>query len=287
MKKIMSGCLFATCALIAAGNTPTEQRVQQLEERMSRIEKSLRAIEEKTAPATRREGSVESVPTAERKAQMDQLMQIQEDLRRQQEKEKLAQIAPVSVCNTRVSAFLKEYFGVQFGDPIEKFPQPASANNSDSRMIPVVKTFQYLNKAIGYFDDGQLTKVEFFADLDKKYSWNSCKLRIDQTCLDLSPILGLPVPYQVNRSWPRPPQRLLCLNRHSPTTSCDAFPDCKWGRMSEDLPGIRRMGIWISDDKLSSRLRAEKAEKDASERRESEERQMRENASGEVLPAWK
>lgn len=285
MKKIISSCLFATCALIAAGNTPTEQRVQQLEERMSRIEKILRAIEEKTAPSTTREGFVE----AERKAQMDQLMQIQEDMRRQQEKEKLAQIAPASVCNTRVSAFLKEHFGVQFGDPIEKFPLRASACNSDqSRMIPVVKAFQYFNKAIGYFDDGQLTKVEFFADLDKTYSWNSCKLRIDQACLDLSHILGLPGPCQDqdNRSWPRP-QRLLCLNRRSSTTSCDAFRDCNWGRMSEDLPGIRRMGIWISDGKLSSRLRAEKAEKDASERRESEERQMRANAAGEELPAWK
>ena len=283
MKKIISSCLFATCALITAGNTPTEQRVQQLEERMSRIEKSLRAIEEKTAPSTRREGSVE----AERKSQMDQLMQIQEDLRRQQEKEKLAQTGTGTAHDARMSAFLKEHFGVQFGDPIEKFPLRASACNSDqSRMIPVVKAFQYFNKAIGYFDDGQLTKVEFFADLDKTYSWNSCKLRIDQACLDLSHILGLPGPCQDqdNRSWPR---RLLYLNRRPPTTSCDAYRDCNWGRMSEDLPGTRRMGIWISDDKLISQLRAEKEQKEANERRESQERQMCKNAAGEELPPWK
>lgn len=256
MKKIISSCLFATCALIAVGDTPTEQRVQQLEERMSRIEKILRAIEEKTAHSTRREGIVS---------------------------------ARGSVYDAQVSAFLKEHFGVQFGDPIEKFPLPASACNSDqSRMIPVVKAFQYFNKAIGYFDDGRLTKVEFFADLDKTYSWNSCKLRIDQACLDLSHILGLPGPCQdqENRSWLRP-QRLQSCFRRPPTTSCDAFRDCNWGRMSEDLPGTRRMGIWISDDKLSSRLRAEKEQKEASERRESQERQMCKNAAGEELPPWK
>ena len=204
--------------------------------------------------------------------------QIEEDMRSRRPLKK----TPVSVCNTRVSAFLKEYFGVQFGEPIEKFPQPASANNSGSRMIPVVKTFQYFNKAIGYFDEGQLTKVEFFVDLDKKYSWNSCMLRIDQTYLDLCPVLGLPVPYQVNRCWPN--RRILSSSWQSTPCEEAALPDCKWGRMSEDLPGIRRMGIWISDEKLSSRLRAEKDER---ERRESKERQMRANATGEELPAWK
>ena len=277
MKKIVSCCLFATCALIAAGNTPAEQRVQQLEERMSRIEKSLRAIEEKIAPSTTREGTVERVQTAERerKAQLDQLGQIQEGLRRQRQ-EKMTKTGTGTAHDARVSAFLKEHFGVQFGDPIEKFPLSASADNyCRGRMIPVVKAFQYFNKAIGYFDDGQLTKVEFFADLDKKYSQNSCKLRIDQTCLDLSQILGTPVQYQVNGSW-----QCSHFNRRTTTTSYDAFPDCKWGRMSEDLPGIRRMGIWISDDKLSSRLRAEKEA-------ESKERQMRGSAAGEELPAWK
>ena len=51
--------------------------------------------------------------------------QIAEDLRSRRPLKK----TPVSVCDTRVSAFLKEHFGVQFGDPIEKFPQSASSED--------------------------------------------------------------------------------------------------------------------------------------------------------------
>lgn len=99
-----------------------------------------------------------------------------------------------SVLDAKINSFLKEYVGAQFGDSIEKFPDPTTGrrrNDSRCRKIHVLKKFQYFDSAYGVFIDGKLYEIRFYVDVDKKYSVDSMNQRINQTLADIAVTLGL------------------------------------------------------------------------------------------------
>ena len=233
------------CAVGLVGGCATTSQMDNaniqigaLESRIARIEKDLYRVEVKSAPKQVVEPKF--VPATE---------------------------VEQNVIDTKIDAFLKEYLGAQFGDSIDLYPMKAS-NEDNKRRIQVKKPFGYLDKAIGWFEDGRLYKIWFVADINKKYSENSSYERINQNMADMAVTFGLASDaFQKGRrslfrssedSAPRPGYRLS-----------------KYGDIYDpSVPmGFRRLGVVIENDKLQKRLMAEK--------------RARQSAQGEVLPEKK
>lgn len=97
-----------------------------------------------------------------------------------------------NVVNAKIDAFLKEYLGVQFGDSFDNFPEKVfTPSQRDIRRIPVLKEYKYLNRAEGRFYNGKLCEVQFFVDIDKKYSKKSINEKIEPMFADLAVTLGV------------------------------------------------------------------------------------------------
>lgn len=97
-----------------------------------------------------------------------------------------------NVVNAKIDAFLKEYLGVQFGDSFDNFPEKVfTPSQRDIRRIPVLKEYKYLNRAEGRFYNGKLCEVQFFVDIDKKYSKKSINEKIEPMFADLAVALGI------------------------------------------------------------------------------------------------
>lgn len=152
----------ATFSVIGAGSL--EERVMQLEERLSRIEKDLYTIGEKKIP---------SVEVAD---------------------PKLVPLPPIEqrVLQAKINAFLKEHFQAQLGDPIDKYPEKIRPSMNQFRKIPVARNFHYFDKAAGGFRCGKLSSIYYYCEFDKKYSYASCLERIDQIQAHLAVAIGLP-----------------------------------------------------------------------------------------------
>ena len=162
----------------------------------------------------------------------------------------------LGVADSKVESFLKEYLGVQFGDGIEKFPQTvkrSSRNEDQYRILPVVKKFKYLDKAIGSFMSGRLISVAFVADIDEKYSESSVEARMEQVYDALTDMWGIEKD-AFSKDWVAP---------HKILNSRYAF--ARWGRFSIFDPsapkGSRRCGIKIKDIDLESALKKAESEK--------------------------
>jgi len=223
----MVGC--ATTSQVEESNN----RILDLEKKIARIEGDLYRVEVKSAPK-QQVAEPSFVPAKE---------------------------VEQNVIDTKIDAFLKEFLGVAFGDSIEKYPETIEGRDwlkDRIRVIPVQKRFQYFDKAIAHFNDGKLYEVEFFADIDKKYSIDSTNQRIDQTLADMAVTFGIASDSFKNRGRrgePRPSYRL---------STCD-------GELAPS--GFRRRGAKVSNDALFKKLDKEK--------------RARERADGEQLPELK
>ena len=201
------------------------------------------------------------------------------------------------VADTLIDQFLKEYLGVQFGDSIDKFPgekQDANpntrrgallrsrglagepTNSADTRNIPVLKKFKYFDKAYGKFFEGKLYRVEFRANIDKKYSFDSTREKINQAVADLAATLGLESSAFKDEPW----HGVDSAPSHAYFRSMTSAP-----RTSYTLDKIFQSyleDVWVytvsfEDAGLRNRLREEKRKAEAEERR-------KKNAEGETLP---
>lgn len=206
----------------AGGFISARRRREQREAEAAAEDKKRREVEAQreaaAASTAQREAAAER--DAEREGQRQQLLAIQEELRRVRESKaggndderKHAEEEKRKVVDAKIDDFLKEYLGVQFGDSIDKFPeekQDANPNTRrsallrsrfrgmegeptiDKRNIPVLKKFKYFDKAYAEFCGGKLYKVIFIANIDKKYSYDSTREKVNHAIADLAVSLGL------------------------------------------------------------------------------------------------
>ena len=168
MKKLITICV----GLIVAGCATTTQ-LEEIEKRLARIEGYLYKAEEmSTQKAEKYEANNAAEATLALASEVD-----------------------AKAVDARIDAFLKEYFGVQFGDSADKFPgdnyfgspRPGVFPMSN---IPVLKKFKYFDKAKGCFCDGKLFKVWFEADIDNKYSFDSTVEKMELIFADFAVALG-------------------------------------------------------------------------------------------------
>lgn len=245
MRKVI---LLGAVAVVAGCATTTQVdnanvRISELESRIARMEKDLYRVEVKAAP--KQVAEPKFVPAKE---------------------------VEQNVIDTKIDAFLKEYLGVAFGDPIEKYPQMIDGRGrlkDRYRVVAVKKKFQYFDKALAHFVDGNLYAVSFFADIDKKYSIDSTNERINKTLADLAVTFGLAS--DAFGSLGGPGLRRFRNDNGKSATSSYVLSICN---NSELAPiGYRRCGAVIANRVLERALRME--------------REARERALGEALPESK
>lgn len=258
MKKLITICV----GLIVAG-CATISQLEEIEKRLARIEGDT-TIQDHEKRLVRIEGDlyrveVKSAPKVEKP----------EVKKPAEPKFVPAKEVEKNVADAKVDAFLKEYFGVQFGDSIDKFPgkvlggeKDRSGVNISRKEIPVLKKFKYFNKAHGDFCDGWLCEVIFCAEIDAKYSVDSTNEKMNQAFADLAVTLGLDGNAFGLRTRNISSYRFFRLNN-------------PWGFGRDD--GIRRYAACIVNDALQDRLKEERRQADAEARRKA-------NATGETLP---
>ena len=237
----MNQCYYIVLLLGMVGCATTSQieesniRILDLEKKIARIEGDLYRVEVKSAPR-QQVAEPKFVPAKE---------------------------VEQNVIDTKIDAFLKEYLGVTFGDSKEKYPQKLDGRDW-LRVIPVLKKFQYFDKALARFCDGKLYSVEFFADIDAKYSIDSTNERIDQTLADMAVTFGIASDSFNDR-------RGLRMRR----ARREATSSYYLGKCNDELApkGFRRRGAVISNKVLLRKLE--------------EEKRARERAAGEQLPELK
>ena len=291
-------------------NAEREAEREEQRKQLLAIQEELRRVRESKVTANEEERNAER--EAEREEQRKQLLAIQEELRRVRESkvtaneeerkraeaEKAAKEAEEKkAVDAKIDAFLKEHLGVQFGDSIDKFPgekQDANpntrrgallrsrglagepTNSADTRNIPVLKKFKYFDKAYGKFFEGKLYRVEFRANIDKKYSFDSTSEKINQAVADLAATLGLESSAFKDEPW----HGVDSAPSHAYFRSMTSAP-----RTSYTLDKIFQSyleDVWVytvsfEDAGLRNRLREEKRKAEAEERR-------KKNAEGETLP---
>ena len=233
---IMNRCYYVVLLSCMVGCATTSQieesnnRIRDLEEKIARIEGDLYRVEVKSAPK-QQAAEPKFVPAKE---------------------------VEQNVIDTKIDAFLKEYLGIAFGDSIEQYPQTLDGRKM-LRVIPVLKKFQYFDKALASFYDGKLYSVEFFADIDVKYSIDSTNERIDQALADMAVTFGI-----ASDSFNSQMLRLR-----------EATSSYFLGKCNDELApkGFRRRGAKITNWKLCQKLKKEK--------------RARECAAGEQLPELK
>ena len=266
-----------------------EQREAEREEQRKQlqlIQEELRRVRESKAAEMAKEDGREAEAVAK------------EEERKRAEAEKAAKEAEEKkAVDAKIDAFLKEHLGVQFGDSIDKSPgekQDANpntrrgallrsrglagepTNSADTRNIPVLKKFKYFDKAYGKFFEGKLYRVEFRANIDKKYSFDSTREKINQAVADLAATLGLESSAFKDEPW----HGVDAAPSHAYFRSMTSAP-----RTSYTLDKIFQSyleDVWVytvsfEDAGLRNRLREEKRKAEAEERR-------KKNAEGETLP---
>ena len=89
------------------------------------------------------------------------------------EKEKAKKVAAEKAVDEKVDLFLKEYLGVQIGQDASVFTNKIGRYGSEYE-LPVLKKYDYFDKAVGTVTEGKLTGVFFYSDFDPKFSGSSC-----------------------------------------------------------------------------------------------------------------
>ena len=260
MKKLITICV----GLIVAGCATTTQleetkgqlaaadtKIQDLEKRLARIEGDLYRVEVKSAPKVEK-------PEPPKPAEPKFVP---------------AKEVEKKVVDAKIDAFLKEYLGVQFGDSIDKF----SGGEKNCRVIPVLKKFKYFNKAYGKFIDGKLYRVLICADIDKKFSVDSTREKIEQAFADLAVTLDLQsTAFNVTEGAMTLPQGYKNLSSYN-IRKVDGRDWVMYWREAHRPNGFRRYGASITNSQLAFQLNAERQQAEEEARRKA-------NATGETLP---
>ena len=285
---VCAGLMVAGCDSSNQQQAEMNAKIQDLEKRVARIEGDLYKFEIKSAP---KQNETEAKKDAEPKFEP-------------------AKEVEKSVVDAKINAFLWEYFGVKFGDSIDKFPEEFESNahitfnagltrKAPSRIIPVLKRFKYFDRAYGEFCEGKLIKVVFYVDIEEKYSVDSSREKIDKALDDLSVSFGLPSgafykpssnssasyemsnmvrrpPISISRNRPMFPSRRLGATQVPPSANTDGAVSDK-SHSSYPPQGFRRYEASIADLELEKRLEEERLQANREARRKA-------NAKGETLP---
>ena len=260
MKKLITICV----GLIVAGCATTSQ-LEEIEKRLARIEGDT-TIQDHEKRLARIEGDlyrveVKSAPKAE-KPEVKKPVEPKFVPAKEVEK---------NVVDTKVEAFLKEYFDVQFGDNIDKFPGKEERLYGDHsfKEIHVYKKFKYFDKARAHFQNGKLYAVVFYTEIDVKYSVDSTNEKTWQAFVDLVAMLGL----EGNASEKS--------SSHKKLSSYGVFYINDWTLIDRwsfnRTDKVRRSGIGFMDGTLWKKLLEDRRQAEAEARR-------KKNATGDTLP---
>ena len=277
--------------------------------------------EAEAAAEDKKRREVEEQREAEREEQRKQLLAIQEEIRRVRESkaaemakeeerkraeaEKAAKEAEEKkVADAKIDAFLMEHLGVQFGDSIDKFPEEKQdanpntrrsallrsrfgglagepTNSADTRNIPVLKKFKYFDKAYGKFFEGKLYRVEFRANIDKKYSFDSTREKINKAVADLSATLGFESPAFKDEPW----HEIIPHSRPMNSAPRITVPPSSYSLYKQFREAdVRVYAVSFEDSGLRNRLGEEKRKADEEKRKADNEARLKANAEGETLP---
>ena len=107
------------------------------------------------------------------------------------EKEKAKKVAAEKAVDEKVDLFLKEYLGVQIGQDASVFTNKIGRYGSEYE-LPVLKKYDYFDKAVGRVTEGKLTGVFFYSDFDPKFSRDSILDQVDGSLRKLLASFGVP-----------------------------------------------------------------------------------------------
>lgn len=107
------------------------------------------------------------------------------------EKEKAKKVAAEKAVDEKVDHFLKEYLGVQIGQDASVFTNKIGRYGSEYE-LPVLKKYDYFDKAVGRVTEGKLTGVFFYSDFDPKFSRDSILDQVDGSLRKLLASFGVP-----------------------------------------------------------------------------------------------
>ena len=303
------------------GFISARRRREQREAEAAAEDKKRREVEAQreaaAASTAQREAAAER--DAEREGQRQQLLAIQEELRRKREAEAVAkeeerkqavaekaakEAEEKKVADAKIDAFLMEHLGVQFGDSIDKFPEEKQdanpntrrsallrsrfgglagepMNSADTRNIPVLKKFKYFDKAYGKFFEGKLYRVEFRANIDKKYSFDSTREKINKAVADLSATLGFESPAFKDEPW----HEIIPHSRPMNSAPRITVPPSSYSLYKQFREAdVRVYAVSFEDSGLRNRLGEEKRKADEEKRKADNEARLKANAEGETLP---
>lgn len=123
------------------------------------------------------------------------------------EKEKAKKVAAEKAVDEKIDHFLKEYLGVQIGQDASVFTNKIGRYGSEYE-LPVLKKYDYFDKAVGRVTEGKLTGVFFYSDFDPKFSRDSILDQVDGSLRKLLASFGVPDNSSKNASallgWGRP-----------------------------------------------------------------------------------
>ena len=303
------------------GFISARRRREQREAEAAAEDKKRREVEAQreaaAASTAQREAAAER--DAEREGQRQQLLAIQEELRRKREAEAVAkeeerkqavaekaakEAEEKKVADAKIDAFLMAHVGVQFGDSIDKFPEEKQdanpntrrsallrsrfgglagepMNSADTRNIPVLKKFKYFDKAYGKFFEGKLYRVEFRANIDKKYSFDSTREKINKAVADLSATLGFESPAFKDEPW----HEIIPHSRPMNSAPRITVPPSSYSLYKQFREAdVRVYAVSFEDSGLRNRLGEEKRKADEEKRKADNEARLKANAEGETLP---
>lgn len=106
------------------------------------------------------------------------------------EKEKAKKVAAEKAVDEKVDLFLKVYLGVQIGQDASVFTNKIGRYGSEYE-LPVLKKYDYFDKAVGRVTEGKLTGVFFYSDFDPKFSRDSILDQVDGSLRKLLASFGV------------------------------------------------------------------------------------------------
>ena len=107
------------------------------------------------------------------------------------EKEKAKKVAAEKAVDEKIDHFFKEYLGVQIGQDASVFTNKIGRYGSEYE-LPVLKKYDYFDKAVGRVTEGKLTGVFFYSDFDPKFSRESVLDQVDGSLRKLLASFGVP-----------------------------------------------------------------------------------------------
>ena len=107
------------------------------------------------------------------------------------ENEKAKKVTAEKAVDEKVDLFLKEYLGVQIGQDASVFTNKIGRYGSEYE-LPVLKKYDYFDKAVGRVTEGKLTGVFFYSDFDPKFSRDSILDQVDGSLRKLLASFGVP-----------------------------------------------------------------------------------------------